>query len=366
LAKDLDCPVCKNPVSWEEGCATLGKTFMKTKFREVRKKEIKLRVNPLLKRARQVVHQVKVVNECRKRFSRPGSGEKEKDELMNNIEILTNLTLLPLDKEGVCPSESCEGVLGEDGKCLFCKCYVCKTCSAKVESGTVHVCDESNIQSNSEIKKNCKTCFGCGSPCYKENGCNVMWCIKCHCFWEWSTGKLLDSNGRTPHNPDHQQFVNKDNRHRREVEDIPCGGLPSRVSPDTPFRGIMMILNISQNVMSTQQLRLKKFAPKRRDLASEYKLALKVAKGTLSEQAFVSSIERTEQKNRFREEIDTILETYSHCATFVAQRIASGERNDNYFLEVSTLKDLTNETLASVSSAFGMKGPRLNDSFQWS
>ena len=54
-----------------------------------------------------------------------------------------------------------------------------------------------------------------------------MWCVHCHTFWNWDTGQIIETRRGTPHNPDHRQWMADDDRWRyREIDDIPCGGLP--------------------------------------------------------------------------------------------------------------------------------------------
>ena len=67
-----------------------------------------------------------------------------------------------------------------------------------------HVCDEEVKNTVSAIIKDSKPCPGCGERISKIDGCDQMWCIKCHIQFSWKTGNIL--NGYN-HNPEYFRWL---------------------------------------------------------------------------------------------------------------------------------------------------------------
>lgn len=49
-----------------------------------------------------------------------------------------------------------------------------------------------------------KRCPGCGTPISKVSGCDQMWCVVCHTFFNYSTGQI--NLGKFQHNPHYFQW----------------------------------------------------------------------------------------------------------------------------------------------------------------
>jgi hypothetical protein len=75
--------------------------------------------------------------------------------------------------------------------------------------------------------------------------CSQMFCVECHCAWNWNTG--LVERG-VVHNPHYYEFIRRGGNMARNHGDIPCGGLPNIVS----LRGEVDVL-LSYKILTTQQ-----------------------------------------------------------------------------------------------------------------
>ena len=88
-----------------------------------------------------------------------------------------------------CPAKDCRGfVFKNTSCCTICQVEICSKCHVIVEDK--HECKEADIASVALIKKDCKSCPGCGVPSRKTDGCSQVWCIMCHKAWDWNTGKI--------------------------------------------------------------------------------------------------------------------------------------------------------------------------------
>ncbi len=82
-----------------------------------------------------------------------------------------------------CPSNTCNGLLGDDWKCGICNVHVCKHCHDILEDKTKdnnkdntkdkekHECDKEKVETVKLLSKNTKPCPKCQTPIYKIDGC---------------------------------------------------------------------------------------------------------------------------------------------------------------------------------------------------
>ena len=75
---------------------------------------------------------------------------------------------------------------------------------------TDHVCDETIKETVHIIKKSSKPCPGCGEMISKIDGCDQMWCIKCHVQFSWKTGFQITGYN---HNPEYFRWLRETNQH---------------------------------------------------------------------------------------------------------------------------------------------------------
>jgi len=122
-----------------------------------------------------------------------------------------------------CPSNDCNGFLDSKYFCSLCDVKFCRHCMEV--KGENHVCDEDTRATVKAINKQSKPCPGCGEMISKIDGCDQMWCIKCHIQFSWKTGVRI--NGYN-HNPEYFRWLRETgqqiNRNPHEVNrQIMCG-----------------------------------------------------------------------------------------------------------------------------------------------
>ena len=81
-----------------------------------------------------------------------------------------------------------------------------------------HKCNPDDLANISAIRLGAKSCPGCGIPIFKSEGCDHMFCISCHCMFNWSDLKItktttnplyyewLRSRGITPERSDRREY----------------------------------------------------------------------------------------------------------------------------------------------------------------
>ena len=101
-----------------------------------------------------------------------------------------------------CPGEDCNGFLDSKYFCTLCDTKFCRHCLE--EKGEDHECDEDTKATIQAIKKEAKPCPGCGEMISKIDGCDQMWCVKCHIQFSWRTGaQIIGYN----HNPEYFRWM---------------------------------------------------------------------------------------------------------------------------------------------------------------
>ena len=122
-----------------------------------------------------------------------------------------------------CPVDNCNGFLNERFECGICDNKICRHCMEI--KGEYHECDEDKKETVKLLRQDTKPCPKCGELIHKlPNGCDQMYCIKCHTAFSWRTGQL--ERGHI-HNPEYYRWMRENGRDipRNPLDVIydPCG-----------------------------------------------------------------------------------------------------------------------------------------------
>lgn len=122
-----------------------------------------------------------------------------------------------------CPVENCNGFLNEKFECGICDNKICKHCMEI--KGENHECDEEKKETVKLLRQDTKPCPKCGQLIHKlPNGCDQMYCIKCHTAFSWRTGQLERGN---IHNPEYYRWMRENGysipRNPLDIRYDPCG-----------------------------------------------------------------------------------------------------------------------------------------------
>lgn len=123
-----------------------------------------------------------------------------------------------------CPVEDCNGFLNDKFYCGICENKICRHCmEVKLED---HECDPDKKDTVALLKKDTKPCPKCGQLIHKTNGCDQMYCIKCHTAFSWKTGAV--ERGAV-HNPEYYRWMRENGqvipRNPLDIQQDPCNQL---------------------------------------------------------------------------------------------------------------------------------------------
>lgn len=117
-----------------------------------------------------------------------------------------------------CPETNCNGIVYR-GKCGVCETAVCVKCREPKKDD--HECDKETLENVEALLKTTKACPKCKTRIYKIDGCDQMFCTKCHTAFSWRTGKV---ETRHIHNPHYFEWMrnNTNGDIARQPGDNPC------------------------------------------------------------------------------------------------------------------------------------------------
>lgn len=225
---DPMCMFCKTPWEREFMIKTLTKTFVDKDLKRHNEELFVERQVSLLPDTQKDAVKEKKLREIRKQIELI---QKEKDRLkalLREQEEIYRAHCLELqrlhygtsteDTSSVnftikCCNEMCNGFLNPHYHCEMCETNFCKLCMEIKEEG--HICNEETKATVHEIKKQAKPCPGCGEMISKIDGCDQMWCVKCHIQFSWRTGQQMQGYN---HNPEYFRWLRENGQ---EIERNP-------------------------------------------------------------------------------------------------------------------------------------------------
>lgn len=273
-----------------------------------------------------------------------------------------------------CASATCDGFLSTAWKCRKCNGWTCSDCGVfKGHNGGPHVCSETDKASMDAIKKDSRRCVGCGIYVHKISGCNQMYCTVCHTAWDYRTGRKVDGRIHNPHYFEmrrHLQIIG------REVNDIPCGGIPNVTEMRMAFRyneqlylqftGLLrIVIHIENEEMHNYPAEL--HANSNRDLRIKHIL------GEIGREEMKKRIQKREKRYLKNRDVNMILQMFvTTCSDMLRQAVLNRETSipkaSTILQDIKRLVQYTNGEMGKVSARTGcvvpMMQPRGDNTWQ--
>ena len=233
---DASCMICKMEWDTEFLMENFTKKFVSTELKSHRENYLLDKQIALLPETQEFAEQLKLIDGLEKQKSilniEKRKLEKKIRELNSNISQIDH-TISDIrygtphsssKSEFVfkCPVDGCNGFLNNKYECGICDNKICRHCMEI--KGEDHECDEEKKQTVELLRKDTKPCPKCGQLINKINGCDQMYCIKCHTGFSWRTGQVERGN---IHNPEYYRWMRENGRDiPRNPGDVPfdpCG-----------------------------------------------------------------------------------------------------------------------------------------------
>jgi hypothetical protein len=265
-----------------------------------------------------------------------------------------------------CPQEDCKGYLNNKYKCGICNKKACKKCELPEHEDD---CDPNIVATVNLIKKDTKTCPNCRTLIYKIDGCDQMFCTKCHAVFSWRTGAI--EKGRI-HNPHYYEFVRANGEQKREIGDVRCGGqvnfstLYAKINDDNLSSSIQdLILNSHQLSGHIRGVTLNRYEEVSND-ESNRQLRIQYLLNELTEQQWISHIKRKEKKREKNIAISQVLTMFVDTIDSIHDNICNSTYPNiitKSMEELECLKEYTNNAFRRIGLRFQNKVPIIDDNW---
>ena len=276
-----------------------------------------------------------------------------------------------------CPVEECRGFLSTQWKCGLCETWVCSKCHEVKEAkdDENHTCNEDDVKTADLLRKETKSCPGCGVAIFKIEGCSQMWCIQCHTAFDWRTGKKVTG---VIHNPHYYEWQRKQNGGvaPRVAGDVRCGGFPrySVIARHLQKLGHFVVDEETQNtfrlihriVSHIEQVEIH-YYPRTMGVLDNQDLRVKYMLRELSDDKWKRLLKQREKKQEKNHAIYQVLSMFVTINTDIFNRLLQTKEQEKIykiFEEMCTLREYANKNLFKIYQRFENQVPCIIDTWK--
>ena len=275
-----------------------------------------------------------------------------------------------------CSMEGCRGFLSTHWKCGICDKNICNKCNE--EKTTNHECISENVASMDLLNKDTKPCPDCGTMIFKISGCDLMWCVDCHCSFSWNSGKI---NKGVNHNPHYYEFMRKGGNLNREHGDIPCGGLPDLYSftrSITSISALLLTIDIENlytihNIVTHMQHHEIRVIPEINHNTNK-ELRINYLLGEISDEQFKHTLRENEKRRSKKRDFNGIYQMFVDVSSDIFRQLMitiKTEKNpillkseiETYLITFRNLREYFNDSLKKIGKRYKCVYTGLTDRF---
>jgi hypothetical protein len=258
-----------------------------------------------------------------------------------------------------CPVDDCRGFLSTGLKCGTCNGYSCKDCHLPKagKHDEDHKCDPDLIATVKLLASDTKSCPGCSTPIFKIEGCDQMYCTKCHTAFSWKRGTIERGVIHNPHFYESQRAMNGGIAPTRNVA-MRCGGPPAifdiqesllqaNVEFKYCFHAHMLIEHI--NMVELENY------PNTIGEMDNSKLRVDYLMNRITEKQWISKLKTKMKKQEKNGEFNMVLSMFT---TTMSDLFGNIEESDNaediiiYILSMNELREYTNKSLKNIGMRY--------------
>lgn len=288
--------------------------------------------------------------------------ERNKNEI-NPYKVIQRSTIQPYRIP--CPNEPCRGFVEETEQglmsCGICNIILCGKCREVYMKG--HKCNPDTVRSITSIEKDTKRCPNCCIPIIKINGCDQMWCIKCHIAFDWKTGERIKG---IIHNPHYHEYIEQhgvgqlrlrrdQSYHRFEFmeSDRILQVLLEKGCPDlTNYQ----IIEVYRYVIHYYEVDLQRL-PSRFDQSINLDLRIQYLQHQLTEEEFKIKLQRRQKDIEKKIEYRDIGETYVDIMNDLFISFVDTKNVDQLIAEIKDITMTTQEAIINLNKRYNSNMP---------
>lgn len=354
------CMNCKKPWNREMISEKFGKTFVGKEYKQKRERDLFETEKALLPETQEIATRQKRLKEINREilFVQEHLRElKRQKRAFENGDTPTPTT--STEKKGLiikCPVETCRGfVCSENHTCGICDTKICKDCREPLgeeDDEHPHECDPNTIETVRLLKRDTKSCPKCGVGIHKIEGCDQMYCTQCHTAFSWRTGEIVI--GERIHNPHYYEYLRRTGAERREVGDLPCGGLPGDWQM-RPYFNNTAIMTAFRNFVHIERVEFQVYRTDR--IGNNRDLRIKYLNNEITEEQFKRTLHMREKHVEKKREILQVLNTCVVVGSEIMRRLLDENDETKTTHEVAELRAFTNESMTKISKMYNCVVP---------
>jgi hypothetical protein len=389
---DPDCMVCKRPWTLDKVEACMTKAWVQGTLKKHRETVLLNRERSLLPATQLEVQRLQRIEQMRAEVKRI---ERALWDARNSLRRAMRGVSADAEAADVahrqfvkpCPMPNCRGYLSTQYKCGLCSATVCPDCHEVKQRGQPHECDPGLVASVRAIQQDSKPCPKCGAMIFRIYGCNQMFCTApgCNTAFCWRTLRILDA--QRIHNPHYYEYLQRQRGSApigRELDDIPCGGMPTvrsltnavltangyGIGADRLVREAILarhseLFAMHRFATHVQDVELHRYAaaPDTVNPATNRDLRIRYLTGRISEKRFKEILQQREKQRRKYDAINQVLATVGNVAAdmfrMVVIHTASAASVKDSMDNMLALRSYANESLESISRRYSCVVPYL-------
>jgi len=194
-----------------------------------------------------------------------------------------------------------------------------------------------------------------------------MWCTQCRTAFSWTTGRVV--NGRV-HNPHFFEFQNQEHV-ARNLDDIPCGGLPNYYEVVTALQvqncaGEMrtQITSAYRLVVEIEDVHTHRFPTDAVNEVHNEQQRVSYILGDIDEVSFSNSIQRREKKMELKRSIGLILHMFvCTVSDWMRQLVLGSLPVETLVCTLERLRLYANTHLSTIAVNFKCRSVLLRDDY---
>lgn len=355
------CMNCKKPWNRETISTNFGKTFVAKEYKQKRERDLFETEKALMPETQEIAMRQKKIREINHEIYLLQARVRELKQQKRIIEAGITPSTSTEKKSGPtikCPVENCRGFVDSSNHtCGICDTKICKDCREPLGGDRAeHTCDPNTVETVRLLKKDTKSCPKCGVGIHKIEGCDQMYCTQCHTAFSWRTGEIVI--GERIHNPHYFEYLRRTGggaAPRRELGDIPCGGIPNDWQM-RPYYKDMGIMSAFRNLVHIERIEFRNYRTDR--VAGNRDLRIKYLNNEITEEQFKRTLQMREKLVEKKREILQVLNTCVVVGSEILRRLLGGDTDVTKAThEFSGLRAFTNESMEKISKLYNCVVP---------
>jgi hypothetical protein len=254
-----------------------------------------------------------------------------------------------------CPTQDCKGILNAEWHCILCNVDACSSCHEI--KGEEHKCDSNTVETVKMLNTDTKACPKCYTSIYKIDGCDQMWCVKCHTAFSWKTGAIETKI----HNPHYYEWMRKNSANGLIPREVGDNQACEAINENTAINYTLefkkyyiddMLMNdleiISSGVLSNVQhfVHLTEVVlPRYRDetdLVNEFIMRTDFLKNEINEKNYKMNLEKEAKKKSKNAEVRQVVQLWIDAKSDILRRVMDVVRIESVTFE-NVLDSLHNQ-----------------------